>query len=192
MYGRLLPARSVTLAALSLLLGCSSGNPEADAGASESPAPSLEMASALGVRTARMPVEGMLTAGQPTEEQLEGLLDAGFAHVISLRPESEDGAGWEETHASAAGYDFDRLPIVGAESLTRENVEAFAALLEETEGEPTVVYCASGNRVGAMLALKAFWLDGVEPEEALEIGLAGGMTRLTEPVAEILGVDAGG
>ena len=154
-------------------------------------APSLDVATGLGVPNARMPVPGLVTAGQPTVEQLEALSAAGYTNFISLRPESENGAGWEEAHSVDHDYDFDRIPISGAGSLTRENVEALAALLEEARNQPTVVYCASSNRVGAMLALKAFWLDGASPEDALELGRAGGMTRLEGAVTELLGLEPG-
>ena len=152
----------------------------------------LEVATDLGVRNARMPMPGVLSAGQPTQEQLEAMRAAGFENFISLRPTSEEGAGWEEAHSADGSYDFDRVPISGAASLTRENVERFAALLEAAEDGPAVLYCASGNRVGAMLALKAHWVDGVEAEAALELGLQGGMTRLEAPVRELLGLEPDG
>ncbi|SVC09755.1 uncharacterized protein METZ01_LOCUS262609, partial [marine metagenome] len=47
-------------------------------------------------------------------------------------------------------------------------------------------YCASGNRVGGLLALKAYWLDGVEPDDALEIGRQAGLTGLESAVQELL------
>lgn len=151
----------------------------------------LELAVDLGVRNARMPMPGVLTGGQPTEEQFDALSEAGFTRFISLRPTDESGAGWEENHGGGAPHDFSRLPISGAESLTRENVETFAALLAQRGDEPTVLYCASGNRVGAMLALKAHWVDGVGAEEALAVGLDGGMTRLEGPVRGLLGLNPG-
>jgi uncharacterized protein (TIGR01244 family) len=135
-----------------------------------------------------MPQPGLLTGAQPTNAQFEALSEAGYTHFISLRPESETGAGWEEADAAAHAHDFDRLSIAGAGDLTRENVEAFAALLEEAGDAPTVIYCASGNRVGAMLALKAAWIDGVAPDQALRLGLDAGMTRLEAPVRELLGL----
>lgn len=182
------------LGACLLCAACASeqGAPAPDvATADATVAPTLETATELGVRNARMPRPGMLSGAQITEDQLRGLSDAGYRHFISLRPTAEDGAGWEEAFSSSAGYDFERLPIEGAASLTRENVERFARMLEATDGEPTVLYCASGNRVGAMLALKAHWIDGVSPDEALELGLAAGMTRLTDPVRQLLGLESG-
>jgi len=154
--------------------------------------PTLQAAVDLGVRNAKEPIPGVVTGGQPTQEQLEGLGDAGYRHFISLRPTSEEGAGWEEALVPGWGYDFERLEIADAGSLTRENVETFARMLEQAGGEPTVVYCASGNRVGAMLALKAHWIDGVGAEDALQLGLSAGMTRLEAPVRELLGLGSGG
>lgn len=186
--------RSFAPAALAAVIGiaaCTSGDgPPARQAASGAAAsePALEAALALDIRNAGMPVAGLLTAGQPTGEQLDGLAEAGFTRFISLRPSGESGAGWEEAHAIDHPHDFDRLPISGASSLTRENVEALAALLDEANGEPTVLYCASGNRVGAMLALKAFWIDGAGAEEALDLGLSAGLTGLEGPVREKLGL----
>jgi len=149
----------------------------------------LAVATAQGVRNARMPVEGLITAGQPSEAQAAALRAAGVEHFVSLRPTSEDGAGWEEVLAGTEGFEFDRLPISGAGSLTRENVEAFAAIMEKVGDEPAVLYCASSNRVGAMLALKAHWIDGESAEAALEFGQSAGLTSLESPVRELLGLE---
>jgi protein tyrosine phosphatase (PTP) superfamily phosphohydrolase (DUF442 family) len=72
--------------------------------------------------------------------------------------------------------------------LTKENVETFARLLNERDDETTVLYCASGNRVGAMLALKSFWIDGVDAEISFNLGVESGMTSLTAAVSEMLGI----
>ncbi|MDH3269679.1 MAG: sulfur transferase domain-containing protein [Gemmatimonadota bacterium] len=184
---------ALTMIALATL-SCTDGDAGApgvtsdDAPAAGVTTATLELATEIGVRNARMPRPGLLTGGQPSVEQLDALTAAGVTRVISLRPADEEGAGWEEAYAAGFAYDFDRLEISGAESLTRENVDAFAALLQESEGEPTLLYCASGNRVGAMLALKAFWIDGETPEAALELALASGLTRLEGPVRELLGL----
>lgn len=192
--------RLATIAACALCLvglACTSGEQAEGGGATPDamheaqPASDTDLlltATDLELRNARMPFDDVVTAGQPTSDQLEALVASGVRHAISLRPISEDGAGWEELHAAEFGYEFDRLPITGAESLTRENVETFAAILAETDGEPTLLYCASSNRVGALVALKAAWLDDVPAEEAVQMGLAAGLTRLEAPVRELLGV----
>jgi len=133
-----------------------------------------------------MPSPGLITAGQPTEEQLDALAAAGVTRFVSLRLADERGAGWEEAHAVGADYEFDRLPIAGADALTRENVEALAEILNDGGDEPTLLYCGSSNRVGALLALKAYWMDGVAADAALEIGREAGMTRLEASVRELM------
>ena len=147
--------------------------------------PSLEDATALEVMNARLPMPQLLTAGQLSEAQLEGLAEAGFENFISLRLADEDGAGWEEAYAASQSVSFARLPVTGSDGLTLENVEELDRLLDAAGDAPTVLYCGSSNRVGALLALRAFWLDGASAEEALELGRAGGMTRL-EPAVDAL------
>ena len=137
------------------------------------------------LRNGRMPVEGVLTGGQPTTEQLEALRAAGYETLLNLRTEGESGNTSRDV-AEAMGFTYVELPIAGADGLTPENVKAFAELLEEAKG-PTVVHCGSGNRVGAMFALKAAWVDGASPQEALELGKAAGLTGLEPAVVEKLG-----
>jgi hypothetical protein len=81
---------------------------------------------------------------------------------------------------------FARIPVSGATGLTRENVETLDMLLDESSDDGTVLYCASSNRVGALLALRAYWLDGAEPDQALELGRRAGMTSLETRVAELM------
>ena len=183
------------LATVATLVSCTAENAPPDTSGAEAmlsstPAMTLAVATEQGVRNARMPIEGLITAGQPTQEQLEALRSAGVDHFVSLRPTSEDGAGWEEALSASEGFAFDRLPITGTGALTRENVETFAAIMQEVGDESAVLYCASSNRVGAMLALKAHWIDGVPPEAALEFGLSAGLTSLETPVRELLGLES--
>jgi protein tyrosine phosphatase (PTP) superfamily phosphohydrolase (DUF442 family) len=151
---------------------------------------SLEDATSLAVRNARLPQPQLLTAGQLTEAQLDGLAEAGFENFISLRLADEDGAGWEEAYAASQSVSFTRLPVAGSDGLTLENVQELDRLLDAAGDAPTVLYCGSSNRVGALLALRAFWLDGASAEEALELGRAGGMTRLEPAVDELLAAAA--
>jgi protein tyrosine phosphatase (PTP) superfamily phosphohydrolase (DUF442 family) len=148
----------------------------------------LAIATEMGVLNARMPLDGLITAGQPTQEQFEALRSSGLEHFVSLRPVTEDGAGWEEALLATGGFAFDRFPISGTNSLTRENVELFAAIMAEVGEKRALLYCASSNRVGAMLALKAHWVDGESAEEALEFGLSAGLTSLEGSVRELLGL----
>ena len=176
---------SLGIATVLLIGACSAPAPNGTQGDAAA-APTLEDVRALGVRNAAAPAPGLLTAGQPTQEQIDRLADMGYRRFISLRVPSEDGAGWEEAHLSSNEASFDRIPVSGRAGLTRENVAALDRLLDESEGEPTVVYCASSNRVGALLALRAYWHEGADAEEALALGRSAGLASLEPAVAELL------
>ena len=131
----------------------------------------------------RQPGEGLLSGGQPSLEQLAAARDLGFRTVVNLRTEKEPGARREEVEA--LGLAYVELPIAGAADLDAESARAFAALLERAE-RPAIVHCGSGNRVGALFALKAYHVDGLEPDEAFAVGRDSGLTRLAGAVREHL------
>ncbi|MEX2471109.1 MAG: hypothetical protein WEA34_02960 [Gemmatimonadota bacterium] len=140
----------------------------------------------LGVQNVAAPLPNLITTAQPSRDQVEGMMAMGYRNFVSLQLEEEPGAGWEEEGVPGAGGSFARIPIAGPDDLTRENVERLAAILEETGADRTVLYCASSNRVGALLALKAFWIDGADAEEALSLGREAGLRGLEPSVRSLL------
>ena len=59
------------------------------------------------------------------------------------------------------------------------------------EPVPVLLHCGSGNRVGALLALAAFHVDGRPADAALQYGLDSGLTRLEPVVRDHLSAAAG-
>jgi len=135
--------------------------------------------------------ESVLVGGQPSVLNLQQAVDAGYRTVINLRPEGEFTEWNEEETASALGLRYVSIPVAGASGLTRENAARLRAELDAAVNRPVLLHCASGNRVGALLALSAFYFDGASPETALEVGLHNGLTSLRPRVAEYL-ASAGG
>jgi protein tyrosine phosphatase (PTP) superfamily phosphohydrolase (DUF442 family) len=139
----------------------------------------------------RHPLPGMLTGGAPVGERaapgLRALAAAGARTLIDLRTDAEV-APETATLAAAAGLDYRRLPIAGEADLDLANVRALDGLLAEWGRYPIALACSSGNRVGALLALRAFWLDGADAAAALELGRSGGLTRLEPAVRQLLGL----
>jgi protein tyrosine phosphatase (PTP) superfamily phosphohydrolase (DUF442 family) len=183
------------IAAVSVLVACGGPAPQSEEpsdGAAQNPsltaAPpaSLGEIQALGLDNAANPAPGLITAAQVSRDQFDALVDMGYQRFISLRVPSEDGAGWEEAHVAGSDVSFARIPVSGATGLTRENVETLDRLLDESADDGTVLYCASSNRVGALLALRAYWLDGAEADQALELGRRAGMTSLEARVGELM------
>jgi uncharacterized protein (TIGR01244 family) len=138
------------------------------------------------IRNARTPAPGLLTGGQPTPEQFDEIAQAGYRTVINLRGEGEEGRWDEASRAEELGIEYIELPIAGRGDVTRENALALGELLIDEGRKPAVVHCASGNRVGALFALYAFYGKGDSPEAALEVGKAAGLTSLEETVRGML------
>ncbi|MCU0865767.1 MAG: sulfur transferase domain-containing protein [Planctomycetes bacterium] len=133
-----------------------------------------------------MPRQGLLTAGQPTEAQFEQLGKLGVKRVICLRPDTEPGTGWEEVKAKQLGITFVRLPIAGADGLTPDNARRLGQELAAAGDATAMVCCGSSNRVGALLALHAFFVEQKSAAEALAFGKAAGLKALEPQVKERL------
>ncbi len=125
-----------------------------------------------------------VSTGQPDAETLATAREAGFVAVIDLRGEEEDRGIDEVAAVEALGMRYVSLPVHGADDVTFENAEELDRLLGEFDG-PVLVHCASGNRVGALVALRAS-AAGASDDEALAAGKAAGLTRLEPAVAERL------
>ncbi|MGV8961585.1 MAG: beta-lactamase hydrolase domain-containing protein [Stenotrophomonas sp.] len=127
---------------------------------------------------------GLYTAGQPSAAQLREAAHNGVTTVIDLRQPDED-RGFDEAAATAQlGLRYVRLPIAGAAGITEDNARALHQLLAQEHG-PVLLHCASGNRVGALLAVINTRLEGAGIEPALALGRRAGLTSL-EPVTRAL------
>lgn len=125
-----------------------------------------------------MPIAHIIPGGALTAEKLTELKSKGVEAVINLRSEQEmqEESFDEQAAVKEAEMDYITLPIAGPDDLTRERVSAFDHALNKYER--VHVHCASGNRVGAMVALRAAMHDGVSSEEALTRGKEAGLTKL--------------
>lgn len=131
------------------------------------------------------PLPGVLTAGQPNKTEFDALVDEGYTTIINTRTRNEPGCWDEASRAEQLGVAYHQFPISGPGDLTRETVESFDQLLSESDGD-VCVHCGSSNRVGALFALRAAWLDGKSEREAIEIGKDAGLTRLKKAVQQRL------
>ena len=145
----------------------------------------------LGIPYAKSPSAGLLSAGQPTPEQIAAAAAAGYKTVVNLRAESEPGFEWEPDAVRASGMAYVSIPVTGSAGLTRENAVRLDAALKDAEAQgPVLLHCASGNRTGALLALRAAWIEGEDPQRALAYGRAAGLAGLEPKVRGLLGLPA--
>lgn len=129
------------------------------------------------------PVDGMTSAGQPDEAAFKVFADNGYAAVIDLRTEGESRGLDERAVVGGLGMDYVSLPI-GRDGISFENARQLDKLIKRYD-EPVLVHCASANRVGALLALRAS-LEGADNEAAIEAGIEGGLTSLEQTVRDML------
>ena len=135
----------------------------------------------------QVPFDGILVGGQPTFDQIQQAGETGFKAVINLRSDKElPDPDQELTWVEGAGMKYIHIPVIGAEGLTLEKVNVFAEALSKSENYPLIVHCKSGQRVGAMFALKAFQIDEKSIEESLTIGESAGLTTLVPIVKKLL------
>ncbi|HET7370903.1 MAG TPA: protein tyrosine phosphatase family protein [Gammaproteobacteria bacterium] len=139
-------------------------------------------AARIEIPNARAPFDGVLTGGQPTPAQLGAAQGAGYRTVVNLRPDTEMTDWNEADRARALGLNYVSIPVAGADGLTEDNARALAEVVDDPDSRPLIVHCASGNRVGALFALKAAWVDGEDPDRALDIGRQAGLTGLEDHV----------
>lgn len=150
-----------------------------DAGNRIASHPAAEDAASASATKFAEPGAGLLTGGQPDARDLAQLYMQGVRTIIDLRAGDEDRGFDEAAEVARLGMTYMTLPIAGKDAITPENAEALQALLRE-HGGGTLVHCASGNRVGALLALGAA-RAGASREEALALGRRAGLKSL-EPV----------
>ena len=133
----------------------------------------------------RVPLEGVLSGGQPSDDQLEAASKAGFETVINIRVPGEPGTDTEQELVESLGMHYVSLPVQGAAGMTEEKAKALAVALDEAE-QPVLLHCGSGNRIGGLFALIAYHYDDKTIEEAIAFGKEAGLTRLEPVVREKL------
>lgn len=141
----------------------------------------------INLPNSQVPFNGILTGGQPTFDQIKQAAETGFKTVINLRTHNElPDPAQELTWVEGCGMKYFNIPVAVTEGFTPQNAEVFAGVLSKPEHYPLIVHCKSGERVGAMFALKAFHIDEKEIDEALLIGERAGLIKLAPTVRKIL------
>ncbi|MDQ2068818.1 beta-lactamase hydrolase domain-containing protein [Natronospira bacteriovora] len=130
--------------------------------------------------------ENTLIGGPPDQEQLREARDAGIRTVVDLRGVSEYGDWQPSDVVTSLGMLYIPIPVAGADGLTRPAIEAFDRAIAAAGDQPALYHCASGNRVGAMFALRSHLIEGAGLEESLRIGREHGLTGLEDQVREMI------
>ncbi|BDX07495.1 protein tyrosine phosphatase family protein [Planctobacterium marinum] len=142
---------------------------------------------AADIRNLKQLPNQVYTGGQPDKAELEALAKSGVKTIINFRGQGEFSDFDEAAVVEQLGMNYVHIPIDSKDALSQENVARFHAALNEHQ-DGVFLHCGSGNRVGAMFALDAFWNNDKSKEEAIVIGLESGMTSLRGHVESLLDV----
>ncbi|MBW1906747.1 MAG: hypothetical protein JRJ24_15870 [Deltaproteobacteria bacterium] len=181
--------REIPIACLVLACAILGVPPRLPVAAAEAPAkPSApknidETPPLVPIPNARVTKTGLLIGGQPSAEQLKAIGEAGYRTVITLRTHSERAA------VERMGMKFVRIPVAGASGLTEDNARTLGKALGQEDVLPAVLHCATGQRVAALLGLKAFVVDRASATAAIDLAKSLGLNKLEaalrERIAEI-------
>lgn len=130
------------------------------------------------------PVDGLTTSGQPDAASLQVFADSGYVAVVDLRGTDEDRGFDQRAAVEELGMSYVSLPIDGGPAVTFANAASLDDILAKFDG-PVLVHCKSGNRAGALLALRAS-LHGADDAAALALGRQAGLTKLEDVVRKKL------
>ncbi len=99
--------------------------------------------------------ERLLTAGQPTEDQLRALAADGFTRVINLAPfEPGHSLPDEAGLVRSLNMDYVNIPVIWTDPKPSD-FEAFEQALSQTPPPKTLLHCVANFRVTAFYSLYA-------------------------------------
>ncbi len=127
-----------------------------------------------GVPNGVEPLPWLLTCGQPSADQFEAASDAGVRTVIDLRDPMEARPFDEPSTLERLGVTYHNIPVnVGA--LDDATLERVLDVVRSAVDQPTMLHCASANRVGGAL-LPFFILDqGMDEQAAVDTAMRVGL-----------------
>lgn len=133
---------------------------------------------------ARLPAGTHISSSPPTVQTLQAVAKAGYVGVIDLRLPSEPRSFDEAEAADRLGLRYVSLPISDPRDMTYANAALLKRAMRKLDG-PLLMHCASGNRVGALIAIQAS-AEGASDEDAIALGKAAGLTRSENVVRQVL------
>lgn len=139
-----------------------------------------------GIESPKQVSENLWVMGNPSNEQLEKFSNKGGDVVINLLSYREMADSNEPAVVTRNEMAYFHVPVNGADGISHENARLVDRILLKHSDKKILVHCASSNRVGALMALRAGWLDGMPVAAAVAIGKKHGMTSLEKKVTDLL------
>lgn len=120
-----------------------------------------------GIYNYRRLSDTLATAGQPTEEELVAVAEAGFEVVVNLAlHEAEYSLPGEREIVNSLGMRYIHIPVVW-ERPTRADLEKFFETMDKLPGKRLFIHCAANKRVSVFVALHRRLRQGWLAEDAM-------------------------
>ncbi len=117
-------------------------------------------------------------SGAPTQAGIQELKKLGVKKVIDLKPDEENPDSHEKDHAQTNGLEYHQVPVEGCHALTLDKVRQVNQLVDHNdESSPTLIYCRSGNRASAWLAVHLYLEHNFTEDEAIAKAKETGMDK---------------
>lgn len=130
----------------------------------------------------------LAVAGRPSPEAVAKLKELGFRTAIDLRQPNEGVAIVREA-VEAQGLRFVSVPV-SPNTFSVGDVRKVEAVLSDPGAAPVLLYCASSNRVGGVIAVIERW-RGRSQEDAVAEGRKAGLKSSAMEKAAIRVMDEG-
>jgi uncharacterized protein (TIGR01244 family) len=142
----------------------------------------IRQASNRSVMNNEADMDGVVVAGQPTDEELRELPARGVAVLVNLRPAGEFVE--PEAPKVPAGVKYVDIPFDGR-SISDEHVHEMRAALDAATG-PVIVHCAGGTRAALVVGMAQAEKAGEGSEGALRRIHAAGFDVVGTPYGAFL------
>jgi uncharacterized protein (TIGR01244 family) len=155
----------VVLISTSLMLQ----SPLLQAGETADPAGQVTKSEVAGVYNYSVTGDGFGFGGATEPSAMALLQEQGFATVINLRLDSEEGANVEQGRAAAeaAGLDYVHLPF-DSKNPAPGYFDEFLAAVQDEAKQPVYIHCGSATRAAALWMSKRVLADDWSMEAAAE------------------------
>ena len=132
------------------------------------------LSAVAGLPNAAEPVNGWITGGQPTEQQLKSFKSAGGEVVLDNRDPMEPRPFDEPATARALGLEYVNIPVAHG-AVTTKTIGQIYQTLKKLEGRKALLHCASGNRTSGTLIPYLMLDKKMDEEAAVDLAMRGGL-----------------
>ena len=122
----------------------------------------------------RFPSDNLITGGQPRANDIELMKQQGCSDVINMRGAHERTGFDEKAHVESLGLSYHHIPVMGPSDVNVATARALHKVLKKSKGK-TLIHCASGNRVGAAVALYGYKHLDMNKDDAIAFGRRAGL-----------------